>query len=180
MRRRVAGAAGVAIVCAALSGAGAAEMTADEINSVIVAVGCRQQLAQASAVLTVICDEGQVIANMPGLQASGMINRDLKQAYINTHHISLTGFATTMVTELALMANYQEHATLDALRVEGVMAALDDYGNASSRPIFSFGFDRATYVRINWDNFDTTKLPNVTKRFSYSPWYQAAVMREGF
>jgi hypothetical protein len=153
----------------------------ESLSRVFEKIGCEQTLAKGKrAILTISCDEAKVIANIPELQAIGLLNPDLTQGYINTHHLSLTGNTAMTAAEMALMVSYQENPTLDELRVEVTIGATDDYGNSAPHPAFSFGFDRATYARINWDNFDRRKLPNVSKRFVFSPWYQAGVLRQEY
>lgn len=153
----------------------------DTTSRVFNAIGCEQTLATGNrALLTISCDEAKVIANIPDLQAIGLLNPDLTQGYINTHHLSLTGNTAMTAAEMALMISYQENPSLDDLRVEVTIGATDDYGNSAPHLAFSFGFDRATYARINWDKFDRSKLPNVSKRFVFSPWYKAGVLRQEY
>jgi hypothetical protein len=153
----------------------------DAVGRVLQEIGCEQTLAKSNhAILTVKCDEAKVIANIPTLQSIGLINSELTQGYINTHHISLTGNTAMTAAEMALMVSYQNNPSLDQLRVEVAIDAVDDYGNSAPHPAFIFEFDRATYARINWNNFDRSKLPNVSKKFVFSPWYQTLVLRQEY
>lgn len=156
---------------------GVADETATaHFDAVLKELGCGEALA--GGLLTMSCDEATIIGQAPELQERGVLNPDLTQTAINLDRIGIAGAVTFTATTVALKDVYAQNASLDRLKVRAILIVPDLYGHLDPRPIFTFGFDRALYNRIDWSHFDQTNLAQISKGFAFSPWYQEELTRE--
>jgi hypothetical protein len=123
-------------------------------------------------VISVTVDRNKVNRDFEKFQALKLLNPDITQTFIATHQ---NPAALAIATQLAVMAVIVEYRTQKTDKCSFVAYFLvpDDYGHQQKIPLFAFGFDRALYNRINWDNFDNTNLSKVAHGYKLSSWATA-------
>jgi hypothetical protein len=55
---------------------------------------------------------------------------------------------------------------------------VDDYGNAQKKLMFSYRFDRQTFEKVNWDNFEYQKFMKIAPGFKFELWFMQEVDSE--
>jgi hypothetical protein len=123
-------------------------------------------------VVSVTVDRNKVNRDFEKFQALKLLNPDITQTFIATHQ---NPAALAIATQLAVMAVIVEYRTQKTDKCSFVAYFLvpDDYGHQQKIPLFAFGFNRALYNRINWDNFDNTNLSKVAHGYKLSSWATA-------
>jgi hypothetical protein len=126
-------------------------------------------------VVSITVDRSTVNRDFEKLQALKLLNPDISQTFIATHQ-NPAGLA--IANQLAVMAVIVEYRTqkTDKCAFVAYFLVPDDYGHQQKIPLFAFGFDRALYNRINWDNFDNTNLSKVAHGYKLSSWATAHIL----
>jgi hypothetical protein len=114
-------------------------------------------------------DRNAVIASLREREEAGLLNPVFTAEYINTHKNSLA-IVTGIVHSAMEVDDAYRNTTIDQSRVRVVMVLADDYGHQQKIPLFSFGFSRALYNKIDWEHFDPANIPKVALNCQYSPW----------
>lgn len=126
-------------------------------------------------VISITVDRNKVNRDFEKFQALKLLNRDITQTFIATHQ---NPAALAIATQLAVMAVITEYRTEKTDKSAFVTYFLipDDFGQVKKIPVFAFGFDRALFNRINWDNFDNSNLSKVAQGYKLSAWANAHFM----
>lgn len=126
-------------------------------------------------VVSITVDRNKVNRDFEKLQALKLLNPDISQTFIAMHQ-NPAGLA--IATQLAVMAVVTEYRTqkTDKCAFVAYFLVPDDYGQQQKIPLFAFGFDRALYNKINWDNFDDSNLSKVAHGYKLSSWATAHLL----
>jgi hypothetical protein len=119
-------------------------------------------------------DQEKVINSIPDLKKIGIINPDITQTDINLNKIEIAGSTALNATTAIVMSIYQT-TKLDNLQFKGYLLSPDNYGNNQKHLIFSFGFDKKTADKVNWENISLEGFAKISKNFHFSNWYAANV-----
>lgn len=143
----------------------------DDLQAVLMTVGVTQTIdwTKTPRQIAITLDRNAVIASLQEKEQAGLLNPVFTAGYINTHKNSLAIVTGLVHSAMELDEAYQNTNT-DRSRVRVVMVLADDYGHRQKIPLFSFGFDRALYNKIDWEHFDPADIPKVAQNFRYSPW----------
>jgi hypothetical protein len=143
----------------------------DDLQAVLMTVGVTETIewAKTPRQIAIILDRNAVIASLRGREEAGVLNPVFTAGYINTHKNSLV-IVTGLVHSAMEVDDAYRNTNINQSHVLVVMMLADDYGHQQQIPLFSFGFDRAMYNKIDWEHFDPANIPKVALNFQYSPW----------
>lgn len=126
----------------------------------------------------IIVNEDTTLKAVPLLQSQGVLNPDISQTFINAYPHSVCIVFAQMASVMNIMDAYS-NTSIDKADFSIFLEVTNDYGERIKKPVFTFSFDRKTYNRIHWDNFQMSKLPKVGLRFRYTPWATANYFGDG-
>ncbi len=131
-----------------------------------------------TCLVTTSLDEQDFLGSIPKLKDAGLMNPDLSQTAINMIPDGLSMAFLVEMSALIVKQTYATHSDIKDCSFKQVIKTVDEYGNVKDRPAFYFGFNRATYQKVNWDKFDTKNLPKIASHFHIDPGFAAAVEKE--
>lgn len=123
-------------------------------------------------VVSITVDRNKVNRDLEKLQALKLLNPDISQTFVATHQNPAGLAIATQLAVMAVIVEYRTHAT-DKCAFAAYFLVPDDYGQQQKIPLFAFGFDRALYNKINWENFDNSNLSKVARGYKMSSWATA-------
>ena len=168
IRLRVAAAA--AVLASGAAPAAMATTFADGVAG-LQKFGCAvaQSHAGARTLVTVTCDQAQIIQELPVLQATGLMNPDITQTQVNAEP-GMIGEGFLMQAVAAVIHPLYQSTNAQATSWDAGLNVADDYGHMRRHSVFTFDFSRALDQRINWENFGTANLLKVAPHFRLTPW----------
>lgn len=130
------------------------------------------KIQNGQKVVSITIDRDKVDRDFKKFQALQLLNSDITETFINTHQNPAPLSIATQLAVMAVIVEYRTQKT-DHCAFVAVFLVPDDYGQLQKIPVFAFGFDRALFNKINWDNFDNSKLSKVAYQYKTSSWAQA-------
>jgi hypothetical protein len=128
--------------------------------------------------ITLTIEQDKFLEAVPRLQAEGILNTDISKLYINEHPFILCLAQGIQEVTFLVMDTYQKNASVDAVHFEVSVEYADDYGNSTTKPMFSFDFNRELFNKINWNSFKIVNLIKIAPHFHYSIWIQQQIEKE--
>jgi hypothetical protein len=122
--------------------------------------------------ITLTLDQAKAIENWKVFQKIGLLNEDFDQSYVNSHRIAITMVISLGGAMFAVLAQYRD-TKIDKTNFAVYAQLTDLFGHDQTQLLYSFGFDRALFNKINWDKFETANLMKVAPGFTISPWLKA-------
>ncbi|MCJ2040133.1 hypothetical protein MKK55_14460 [Methylobacterium sp. J-059] len=147
------------------------EASPEAMTSMFLALGFKQTNSISSAACKVIVDVDQatVIKSVPLLQKLDVLNSDKTANELTQEPIKTTMATAIQIAAMQLKSFYDANASADKCQFAHNLISNDDYGNPRKYLMFSYGFDRGTYTKINWQNFRSPNLMKVSKGFTFNP-----------
>jgi hypothetical protein len=105
------------------------------------------------------------LEKFPELQKLGLLNDTLDQSEVFKEPNTLSLAFMFQLFPVATKEIYDDNLDVDKYLFEQTMTVLDDYGNDKTVRVASYGFTRAIYKRINWDNFPAQNIIKVAPGF---------------
>lgn len=107
----------------------------------------------------------------PRLQAQGLMNPDVTATYAAKNAFSVAwAFGMSCAAGL-LEPIYEDNPALDALAVRVAAVFPDDFGHLQNEALATFGFSRALFRKINWEEFEPRGLPKVALSYRSTPFF---------
>lgn len=128
--------------------------------------------------VTSTLDKQAFLQKVPALQALGMLNPDLTMADINTKPAMLAAAFAMQMTPVVTKETFENNPSVNICSFVVNLKEANVYGHTVDDNILSYSFDRATFDKINWDQFDATNMPKVAQRFLLNPEMMARVDTE--
>lgn len=119
-----------------------------------------------------------VLDKFPMLQKLGLFNQALGESETFKRPNTLSLAFIIQMLPVATKAAYESNSDIDKCSFKQTITVLDDYGNDETLPVATYGFTRAIYKKINWENFPAQNIMKVAVGFSFSPEFQARVSDE--
>ena len=118
--------------------------------------------------VTGVIDKQKFLQEVPNLQKFGTLNPDLNQTYINTKPTTLTIVFTTMLAAGVTKETFENNPSVNFCSFFMNVKEADVYGHKMEKKILSYAFDRATFEKINWDQFEPKNMMKVAQKFSFT------------
>jgi len=81
-------------------------------------------------------------------------------------------------TPVLIKAVYDDDSAADACTFVEYIIETDDFGNPQKTMIAKFSFSRRLFEKVNWDNFDASKLPLISLHYETNPVVTARMKQE--
>jgi len=142
-------------------------------------MGSSSTLTKAGKVynLEVVVDMNAALEKIPMMQSIGFLNPDLTPTFFKMNSHAFMMKMSTLAGATAIQSAYEDKGVGD-LSVNAYYTNYDDFGHEARHKIYSLQFTRALNDKINWDGFDTSKLPKVAKSFRFDPQFVADTQGE--
>jgi hypothetical protein len=123
-------------------------------------------------------DKQTYLQKVPLLQTMGMLNHDLTKADINIKPTMLAAAFAMQMAPVVTKETFEKNPGVNICSFAVNLKEADVYGHTVDNNIFFYTFNRATFDKINWDQFDATNMPQVARPFSFNPEMMARVATE--
>jgi len=149
----------------------------DEFNDAYGNMGCHAILKEGSgktpALLTMTCDQGEVLEAIPVMQSAGIVNAEMSQTWARLHPFTAAFAVSNIALEALIDEAYKNSPGLNVVQVHSDIQYADDFGHDKHNTAAVFSFDRATWKKINWDKFPASNIPKVSRGYRLTPWFNA-------
>jgi hypothetical protein len=115
--------------------------------------------------VTSTLDKSAFLQNVPTLQTLQMLNPDLTTTDINTKPTMLAAAFTLQMTPVVTKETFEKNPDTNICLFVVNLKEANIYGHTVDDNILSYTFDRATFDKINWDQFEAGNMPKVARQF---------------
>lgn len=125
--------------------------------------------AEKNQIIAVV-NEKTVLNNFEEFQKIGILKNSIPENIFDSTPISSSGMISIFFLGSFAKDYYSSHPDIDKVYFKTYILSPDLYGNEKKYLFYSFWFDRNTYDRINWKNFELRNFMMIAKDFKFSEW----------
>lgn len=122
-------------------------------------------VSSESCMVKIEFNQYEVAQNIPTFKALGFISNKLSESYYTSHLNTSLVVLSFEVASYRTLAFFNQHKNIKKCEFVEYGIKTDDFGNDIKQRLFSYGFTRTIYAKIEWDNFITSNLPKVSEHF---------------
>lgn len=108
-------------------------------------------------------NKDKILGAMSDLSKIKLLPAEIEQSMIEKYPMTgVYGFATGVAT-LFIREIFDKNPVINHCQFAAVVEIKNIYGQLESYPLFKFEFDRSTYEKINWDQFEVVNIEKLMK-----------------
>ncbi|MCJ2084598.1 hypothetical protein MKK88_01125 [Methylobacterium sp. E-005] len=119
--------------------------------------------------IVVDATQNKVIDSVPLLQKFGILNDEMSKSELTRTPTKTTMVIALQFAPVEIKGIYDSFPDADKCSFTHNIISNDEYGNSRKETMFTYGFDRATYSKVNWDNFKSQNLIKIGRGFAFNP-----------
>lgn len=128
-------------------------------------------------ILTININSDDIVNSASELQKQKIIDPKISEFRLHQLPISLSDSAIFIAACLFIPEIYSDNKAVNKIDVYAYVLSPDQFGDVKPNLAYSFSFDRTTFQKIKWNNFNCD-MENIAQHLQVSPWLLSHLYEE--